>query len=200
MSRRGRAIAFAAAVLAGLTVAGLAFVAGIIVLARKGARTDEFPRFAVEAVWAGATASEVEQTIAAPIEQQLSGVEHLRRLRSRSRDDGSYFLEVAVEPGVDLNIAQVLVQNHVALAVPILPIQVQNLGVTIRKASPGLFMIICLRSPDVRSDDAELGMYANIKVRDELARLPGVSDVVIVGKQDLAMHVWLDPGGKRGHC
>jgi multidrug efflux pump subunit AcrB len=193
MSRPGRAIAFAAAVLAGLAVAGLAFVAGIIILGRQWARTDEFPRFAVQAVWAGATASEVEQTIAAPIEQQLSGVEHLRRLRSRSRDDGSYFLEVAVEPGVDLNIAQVLVQNRVALAVPILPVQVQDLGVTIRKASPGLLMIICLRSPDARFDDAELGMYANIKVRDELARLPGVSDVVIVGKQDFAMHIWLDP-------
>ena len=155
---------------------------------------NELPGITVEVVYPGATASEVEQTIAAPIEQQLNGVEHLRRLRSRSWGDGSYFLDVALDRGVDLNVAQILIQNRVAAALPVLPAQVQGLGVIVRKRSVGLVMIIGVRSSDSSFDDTSLGFFTNIYVKDELAACPAspmwsfsanrISDAHLVGPAD----------------
>jgi multidrug efflux pump subunit AcrB len=190
MSRFERALALSVLALAGLSIA---LVAAVIIFRGRKTNSIELPGFTVEVVYPGATASEIEQKIAAPIEQQLNGVEHLRRLRSRSWGDGSYFLDVALDRGVDLNVAQILIQNRVALALPVLPAQVQGLGVTVRKRPDGLVMIIGVRSSDSSFDDTSLGFFTNIYVKGELARLPGVADVVILGKQDLAMRIWLDP-------
>ena len=175
-----------------MTLAILAVVLGIMVLAGRSAGTDEPAAFTVEANDSGATASDIEKTVADLIEQQVNGVEHLRRLRSRCRGDGSYRLEVAFEPGIDLNAAQVLVQNRIALAMPALPAEIQRQGVTVRKQSPGLLMIVCLRSPDGQFTRSDLCNYAAIQLKDEMARVPGVADVAILGEQNFGMSIHLD--------
>jgi multidrug efflux pump subunit AcrB len=183
MIRLGRIGLFTALAVAVLAVAALTVAAAIIVFVLGRAPADESASFTVEAVYPGATASEVEKTVADPIEQQVNGVEHLRRLRSRCGRDGSYLLEVTLKTGIDLNMAQVLIQNRVALALPALPAEIRQLGVTVRKRSPGLLMIICLRSPHGRFGSRELGVYPSTELKDELARLPGVAEVAIVGEQ-----------------
>ena len=147
----------------------------------------------IETADPGATASAVERTIAVPIEQQISGVEHLRQMRSRSRRGGSYTLLVSFAAGTDLNLAQVLVQNRVALALPALPAETQGLGVTIIKRSPDPLMLIALFSPDGRRDASYLANYATIQLKGDLAPLPGVAEVSIVGRQEFALRVRLDP-------
>jgi RND family efflux transporter MFP subunit len=167
--------------------------AGLIVFPGRGATADEPPALTVEALYPGATASVVEQTIATPIEQYVSGVEHLRQLRSRSGRDGSYTLDVFFAAGTDLNLAQILVQNRVNVALPNLPAETRKLGVTVKKRSPGLVMIIALLSPDARFDSRYLSAYATINVKDDLARLPGVAEVAVLGGQQLAARIRLDP-------
>src|SRR6187402_909724 len=143
------------------------------------------PTVVVSAVYPGANARVVADTVAAPIEQQVNGVEDMLYMSSTCGNDGSYTLTVTFKPGVDLNIAQVLVQNRVNLAEPVLPDLVKRRGVTVRKKSPSQLMIINLHSTASEPDtDAErqkllldLSNYATIQLRDELARLPGVGDI-----------------------
>jgi len=177
-----------------VSLTALSLAAGVIVFLGCGAGAHDPPALTVEAVYPGATASVVEQAVAAPIEQQVSGVEHLRQLRSRCGSDGSYTLEVSFAAGTDLNIAQILVQNRVNVALLALPAESRRLGVTVKKRSPGLLMIVCLLSPDGRFDTVYLSMYATMMLKDELARLPGVADVAILGGQDYAARIRLDPG------
>ena len=184
MTRVRRFVALAAFAVLFLAVP---FAAGVIVFLGWRPEADEPPTLIVEAADPGANASAVEQTIAAPIEQQVNGVEHLRQIRSRSRRDGSYTLIVSFAAGIDLNLAQTLVQNRVALAMPALPVETQTLGVTIRKQSPDPLLLIALFSPDGRFDATYLANYAATQIKDELARLPGVAKVSIVG-QDGARH------------
>ena len=141
----------------------------------------------------------VADTVAAPIEQQVNGVEKMRWMRSRSSNDGSYTLIVGFQPGTDLNMAQVLVQNRVNLALPTLPNAVKDQGVSTRKNPAGVLAIVTLYSPDGKYDGAYLSNYATINLRDELARLPGIGDVTMLGQRNYGMWVRLDPAKMSAH-
>ena len=151
------------------------------------------PTVEVSASYPGANAQVVADTVAAPIEQQVNGVEDMLYMSSQCTNDGNYTLTVTFKLGVDLNMAQVLVQNRVALAQPILPDLVNRKGVTVKKKSPSVLMIVNLFSPDGSRDNLYLSNYATIQLRDELARLPGVGDITYLGQRDYSMRLWLDP-------
>jgi multidrug efflux pump subunit AcrB len=151
------------------------------------------PTVSVTCQYPGASAQVVAETIAAPIEQQVNGVENMMYMSSACTNDGNYTLTVTFKHGVDLNLAQVLVQNRVSLAVPLLPDVIKATGVTTKKRSPDILLSIGLYSPDGRYDQLYLSNYAYLRVRDELARLPGVSDVLMFGQRDYSMRIWLDP-------
>ena len=131
--------------------------------------------------------------MAAPIEQQVNGVENMMYMSSQCTNDGKYTLTVTFKHGVDLNMAQVLVENRVALAQPILPDLVKRRGVTTKKKSPSVLMIVNLYSPDGSRSNLYLSNYATIQLKDELSRLPGVGDISYLGKRDYSMRIWLDP-------
>ncbi len=131
--------------------------------------------------------------VAAPIEQQVNGVEHMLYMSSQCTNDGAYNLTVTFELGTDLNMAQVLVQNRVSLAMPQLPAQVQVQGVSTKKKSPSILLAVNLISPDGRYDDLYLSNYATIQIKDELLRIDGVGDITYLGQRDYSMRVWLDP-------
>ncbi len=151
------------------------------------------PLVQVDCRYPGASAKVVAETIAAPIEQQVNGVEGMMYMSSQSTNDGGYNLAVTFRPGVDLNMAQVLVQNRVAQAIPLLPEVIKQAGVTTRKRSPDILLSVNLNSPGGEFDQLYLSNYALTRVREELARLPGVSDVLITGQRDYSMRIWLDP-------
>ena len=131
------------------------------------------PTVEVSAFYPGANAQVVADTVAAPIEQQVNGVENMMYMSSQCTNDGTYTLTVTFKPGVDLNMAQVLVQNRVSLAEPILPDLVKRRGVSVKKKSPSILMIVNLFSPDDSRDNLYLSNYATIQIRDELSRLHG---------------------------
>src|SRR5258708_6607761 len=151
------------------------------------------PGVSISISYPGASAQEVADTVGAPIEQQVNGVDHMLYMSSQSGNDGSYTLTVTFDVGTDLKTALVMVQNRVALAMPQLPSQVQNQGITIRKKTPDILMIVNFFSPDDRYDDVYLSNYAAIYVRDELLRVEGVSDVNFQGQRDYSIRAWLDP-------
>ncbi len=135
----------------------------------------------------------VSETIAAPIEQQVNGVENMMYMSSQSTNDGSYTLTVTFRNTVDLNLAQVLVQNRVALAVPNLPDVIKATGVMTKKQAPDILLAIGIYSPDGRYDQLYLSNYATIRLQPVLARLPGISEVRMFGQRDYSMRIWLDP-------
>jgi multidrug efflux pump len=157
------------------------------------------PTVQVTCQYPGASAVVVADTVAAPIEQQVNGVENMLYMSSQSANDGTYTLTVTFRLGTSLDMAQVLVQNRVAQALPTLPDVVKATGVTTKKRSPSILLVVNLYSdtnPDTNQpyfDQLYLSNYATIQVRDELARLEGVGDVVLLGQQDYSMRVWLDP-------
>ncbi len=152
------------------------------------------PTVEVSASYPGANAEVVADTVAAPIEQQVNGVENMMYMYSQCTNDGGYTLTITFKVGTDLNIAQVLVQNRVTLAQPILPDLVKRKGITVKKKSPSVLMIVNLFSPDESRDSLYLSNYATIQIRDELARLPGIGDITYLGQRDYSMRLWLDPG------
>jgi multidrug efflux pump subunit AcrB len=151
------------------------------------------PGVAITINYPGASAPVVAATVAAPIEQQVNGIEGMIYMSSQMGNDGSYTLTVTFDIGTDVNTALVMVQNRVALAMPQLPTQVQNQGITIRKKTPDILMMVNLYSPDGRYDDIYLSNYATIYIKDELLRVYGVSDLNYMGQRDYSIRVWLDP-------
>src|SRR5881398_105738 len=151
------------------------------------------PTVEVSASYPGANAKVVADTVAAPIEQQVNGVEGMMYMSSQCTNDGNYTLTVTFKPGSDLNISQVLVQNRVSLAEPILPDLVKRRGISVKKKSPNVLMIVNLVSKDSSRSSLELSNYATIQIRDELSRLPGVGDITYLGQRDYSMRLWLDP-------
>ncbi len=151
------------------------------------------PTVQVTAVYPGANAQVVRDSIAAPIEEQVSGVEGMMYMSSRCTNDGSYNLTVTFKLGTDSDMAQVLVQNRVSLALPVIPPLVQNEGISVKKMSPNTLMIVNLISPDRRYDDIYLSNYATNQVKDELGRLPGVAGITYLGQRDYSIRAWLNP-------
>src|SRR5919205_1271676 len=151
------------------------------------------PTVEVSASYPGANAQVVADTVAAPIEQQVNGVEGMMYMSSQCTNDGNYTLTITFKPGSDLNISQVLVQNRESLAEPILPDLVKRRGISVKKKSPNVLMIVNLVSTDESRTNLELSNYATIQIRDELSRLPGVGDITYLGQRDYSMRLWLDP-------
>src|SRR3954451_21415202 len=151
------------------------------------------PSINVTCVYPGANAQTVAGSVAAPIEQQVNGVEDMMYMVSQSNNDGSYNLTVTFKPGVHLNFAQVLVQNRINLALPLLPDVVKQAGVTTRKRNPDILMVVGVYSPNDRYDQLYLSNFTTLRLKDEIARVPGVGDCNVFGQQDYCMRVWLDP-------
>ena len=151
------------------------------------------PTVLVTAFYPGANALTVRNTVAAPIEEQVSGVENMLYMSSQCTNDGAYNLTVTFRLGMDTDMAQVLVQNRVSLALPVIPPLVQNEGISVKKMSPNTLMIVNLLSPDGRYDSTFLSNYATIYIKDELGRLPGVAGITYLGQRDYSLRAWLDP-------
>jgi len=151
------------------------------------------PTVQVTASYPGASAKVVADSVAAPIEQQVNGVEGMMYMSSQCTNDGAYNLTVTFDLDTDLDMAQVLVQNRVSLAMPQLPTQVQIQGVSTNKKSPSILLAVNLISPDGRYDDIYLSNYATIQIKDELLRIDGVGDINYLGERDYSMRIWLDP-------
>ncbi len=141
----------------------------------------------------GASAETVAETVVAPIEQQINGVEGMLYLSSNSTADGKFSISVTFEIGTNLDIAQVQVQNRVSTATPRLPQQVQQIGVIVAKSSPDILMVVNLFSPDKSRDALFISNYANLQIKDVLTRVDGVGSITVFGARDYAMQVWLDP-------
>jgi multidrug efflux pump subunit AcrB len=151
------------------------------------------PTVSVTCNYPGASATVVAETVAAPIEQQVLGVENALYMSSQSTNDGGYNLTVTFEVGTNLDMAQVLVQNRVNLALPTLPSEVKATGVSVKKKSPNILLVVNMVSPKGTYDQLHLSNYATINIRDELAKIKGVGDVTYLGQLDYSMRVWIDP-------
>ncbi|MGL5447603.1 MAG: efflux RND transporter permease subunit [Rhabdaerophilum sp.] len=171
-------------------------IAGAIV--QRGLPISEYPEIApptvsITAAYPGASAEVIASTVATPIEQEVNGVDDMLYIVSQSTGDGRVSINVVFKPGTDVDQAQVLVQNRVAAAEPRLPEDVRRLGVSVRKASPDLMMVIHMISPDGSRDQQYISNYTSLQVKDVLTRVDGVGNVVVFGARDYAMRIWLDP-------
>ena len=165
---------------------------------------DQYPQISpptveVACVYPGASSTVVQDTVAVPLEQEINGVEKMLYMSSQCTNDGGYRLSITFELGTDLDIAQVLVQNRVALALPRLPEEVKTTGVSTRKKSASILLCVNLVSeidPETQRphyDQLYLSNFATLQIRDQLVRIPGVGDVSYFGQQDYSMRLWLDP-------
>ncbi len=151
------------------------------------------PTIQVTTVYPGADAKTVMETVAAPIEQEVNGVDGMIYMSSISANDGGYTLTVTFELGTDIDLASVRVQNRVAIAEPRLPQEVRQQGIVTRKRSQSMLMVLAPHSPDGRFDQLYLSNYATIYMNDALARVPGVGEATVFGAKDYSMRIWLDP-------
>ena len=174
----------------------IVLVGGLALLTLPVAQYPEIapPSVQVRATYPGANAQVLSETVATPLEQEINGVEDMLYLSSQSSNDGVMQLTITFKQGADLDKAQVLVQNRVALAEPRLPEEVRRQGIVVRKRSPDLSMVINLTSPDRRFDNVYMTNYALLQIRDALARVPGVGDITLFGGREYSMRIWLDPG------
>ena len=151
------------------------------------------PTIVVQALYPGAPPEVIADTVATPIEQEVNGVEDMLYMSSQSTTDGQMVLTITFRLGTNLDKAQVLVQNRVAVAEPRLPEDVRRIGVTTIKNSPDLLMVVHLLSPEGRYDQLYIGNFGLIRVRDVLARVDGVGSVNMFGLREYSMRIWLDP-------
>ena len=151
------------------------------------------PIINVTGQYPGASAEIVASTVVAPIEEQINGVENMLYVGSNSTADGRFTISVTFDLGTNLDIAQVQVQNRVAIAQPRLPADVRNIGVTVTKSSPDLMMVVHLVSPDKSRDTLFISNYATLEIKDVLTRIDGVGSITVFGSRDYSMRIWLDP-------
>jgi len=151
------------------------------------------PIINVSGQYPGASADVVASTVVTPIEQQINGVENMIYMSSNSTADGRFSIAVTFDLGTNLDVAQVQVQNRVAIAQPRLPVDVRNIGVTVTKSSPDLMMVVHLYSPDKSRDSLSISNYATLAITDTLTRVDGVGSITVFGSRDYSMRVWLDP-------
>lgn len=151
------------------------------------------PTVQVTASYPGASATVLESTVAAPIEEQVNGVENMIYMSSKSTDSGVYTLDITFEIGTDADMAAVNVQNRISLATPKLPEDVTRSGVSVKKQAPEFLQIISFSSPNSTYDQLFLSNFISLNVKDVLARVPGVSNVTIFGALDYSIRIWLNP-------
>src|SRR3954454_11584297 len=151
------------------------------------------PTIVVQAIYPGANPKTIAETVAAPLEQVINGVENSLYMFSQATPDGGMALTITFKLGTDVDKAQVMVQNRVTQALPKLPEEVRRLGVTTTKQSPDLTMVVHLISPNGRYDEVYLRNYATLQVKDVLSRVPGAGSVLLFGSGDYAMRAWLNP-------
>ena len=151
------------------------------------------PTVSIRATYPGASAQIIAETVATPVEQEVNGVDDMLYINSQSTGDGQVTINVVFKPGTNVDAAQVLVQNRVAVAEPRLPEDVRRLGISVRKASPDLMMVVHMVSPDGSRSQQYISNYATLYVKDVLTRIDGVGDVTVFGARDYSMRIWLDP-------
>ena len=151
------------------------------------------PIINVAGQYPGANADIVASTVVTPLEQQINGVEKMLYMSSNSTADGRFTIAVTFDLGTDLDVAQVQVQNRVAIAQPRLPVDVRNIGVTVTKSSPDLMMVVHLYSPDKSRDSLFISNYATLSITDTLTRIDGVGSITVFGSRDYSMRIWADP-------
>jgi multidrug efflux pump len=151
------------------------------------------PSVVVNAIYPGANPRVIGETVATPLEQSINGVANMLYMSSQATADGVLTLTVTFKIGTDPDLAQIQVQNRVSQALPRLPEEVRQLGVTTVKSSPNFIMVVHIESPDARYDELYLRNYAVLQVKDRIARISGVGQAVVFGGGDYAMRIWLDP-------
>ena len=151
------------------------------------------PTVMVSTNYPGASADVISETVAAPIEEQVNGVEDMIYMQSKSSSDGTMKLTISFEVGTDIDMATVLVQNRVKLAEPVLPEDVKREGTNTKKQSTNLTLIVNLLSPDGEYDEIYLSNYIKLRIEDELKRIFGVGDIELFGAKEFGMRIWLNP-------